>query len=168
MKLLYFAYGSNMFEARFKQRVPSAKFFTTATLSGYQLSFAKRSMLDGSGKCTITPSHSIDVVHGVVYKMDASERPLLDEAEGLGKGYDLIDLLLDHDVEAVNAFAYIASSDYVSDSLKPFDWYKAFVVAGAKQHHLPEGYIAEVESIETESDLDEQRAQLHWNILSSS
>ena len=51
-KILYFAYGSNMFSRRLKHstRVPSAEVVGVGSIKGYRLTFDKRSN-DGSGKC---------------------------------------------------------------------------------------------------------------------
>src|SRR5215472_14345628 len=87
-KILYFAYGSNMDTTRLRYRAPSCRFHFVARLQNFQLRFHKRSN-DGSGKCnafyTGTPS---DTVFGAVYEISLEEKPTLDRAEGLGRGYN--------------------------------------------------------------------------------
>lgn len=83
-----FAYGSNMNLNRLKARVPSASKVCNASISGYFFSFNKKSS-DGSGKGNIThTNNAADTVWGVVFEIDETEKGMLDEAEGLGNGYD--------------------------------------------------------------------------------
>ena len=64
---LYFAYGSNMYAARLRYRVPSCRFRLSAQLLRHRLCFHKRSS-DGSGKCNaFATAASKDTVFGVVY-----------------------------------------------------------------------------------------------------
>ena len=32
-------------------------------------------------------------------------------------------------------------------SLTPYDWYKAFVLAGAREHGLPQDYVAALDAV---------------------
>lgn len=146
-----------MLEARLKARIPSARFETTATLSGYQLAFHKRS-LDGSGKCNIVyTGQDKNIVLGVVYEIAPDDRIILDQIEGLGKGYDHIELQVNVPSGSISTFAYIADAQYIDDSLKPYTWYKAFVVNGAKSHGFPENYIRQLENVSTMKDPDASR-----------
>lgn len=158
----YFAYGSNMFLGWLRSRVPSAKFLQVIKLSGYTLKFHKRST-DGSGKCNALQTGKVDdVIYGILYEIDKREKHRLDEAEGLGKGYNekIIEL-----VDGLKAFIYIADKNYINDGLKPFVWYKDIVVAGAKQNSLPDDYIKVLKSIETQNDPDKQREAKNQQFL---
>ena len=42
---------------------------------------------------------------------------------------------------------YEADDWAIDDSLRPYTWYKDFVVDGAKEHDLPEAYIKKLESV---------------------
>ena len=88
MLLNYFAYGSNMSLARMGQRVPSAVSKGLAVLEQHQLCFHKVSV-DGSAKCdaffTRDPTHR---VFGVLYTIDQDHKTLLNEFEGVGRGYE--------------------------------------------------------------------------------
>ena len=84
--MFYFAYGSNMLTERLQARVSSASFKSTAILPDYSLRFHKRST-DGSGKCDVVQCAG-ELVHGVFFKIDCVQQDMLDDAEGLGKGYD--------------------------------------------------------------------------------
>ncbi|MGM0412630.1 MAG: gamma-glutamylcyclotransferase family protein, partial [Pseudomonadota bacterium] len=82
----YFAYGSNMLTARLRARVPSAHPVGRARLDNHALAWHMAGP-DGSAKCDIVTTPGT-VVHGVLFRLDAGELPLLDAAEGLGHGYD--------------------------------------------------------------------------------
>lgn len=165
MTLHYFAYGSNMHPARLSQRVPSSTPIGPAELPGYQLHFHKIGR-DGSGKCNVVRSgHRHHRVAGVVYKLPAVEKSLLDAAEGLGQGYELAIrtvALLDSDQEV---FFYVAQRGFVDDTLKPYHWYKDLVVRGAQAHGLPPSYIAELRGVVAMRDPDARRVEQHRRIL---
>ncbi|MGD8384961.1 MAG: gamma-glutamylcyclotransferase, partial [Lysobacterales bacterium] len=82
-KLDYFAYGSNMSSKRLRARLPSASLAGVGVLRGHRLVFHKVSNHDGSGKCGIVES-TRDHVLGVLYEIDADEKPVLDRIEGAG------------------------------------------------------------------------------------
>jgi len=42
----------------------------------------------------------------------------------------------------------------LDDSLRPYDWYKALVLAGAREHKLPEEYIQQIENVHVVQDSD--------------
>ena len=87
---LYFAYGSNMSSRRLTApgRAPSATRVAVGYVPGRRLTFDKFSTRDRSGKCDCEATGDpADRVYGVVYRIAASERAALDEAEGLHHGY---------------------------------------------------------------------------------
>lgn len=155
---LYFAYGSNMASRRLRanNRCPSAKALGPALLPGYELRWHKRSV-DGSGKCDVVRVDGAKGVHGVLFQIAESERAALHRAEGLGNGYDerVVEVL--HGEEAVKAAAYVATD--TSPSLKPYNWYKAWVVEGAREHHLPDAYVAALVATPANVDPDASRAR---------
>tara|TARA_R110002049_G_C9129764_1_gene558942 strand:+ start:90 stop:1988 length:1899 start_codon:yes stop_codon:yes gene_type:complete len=133
---LYFAYGSNMLTERLRARCPSAKPVGVAFAANYALEFSKKSK-DASGKATLVPQPGVQQF-GALFEIDSSERTELDKAEGVGSGYQRIDnFLVTHSSngEQVPASTYLATEPEAN--LKPFDWYLALVVAGAKQQGLP-------------------------------
>jgi len=137
----------------------------TAYLSGYMLSFNKRST-DKSGKGNIIESEYPDhVVHGVVFRIDISDKPQLDKAEGLGKGYSEVEVQVTCSDKVRLVFAYIADPDYIDNTLLPYDWYKDMVLAGAKEHSLPADYIAELAKIQSIMDMDPKRRNKANRIL---
>jgi hypothetical protein len=164
-ELKYFAYGSNMHLFRLWQRVPSSAVIEAVELRGHVLRFHKRSP-DGSGKCNILRTGlETDRVIGILYRIVAWERQLLDQAEGLGSGYDHAVLSVRGPSGGHRAFAYIADPHYIDDTLKPYGWYKALVLTGARAHGLPADYVSGIERFEALEDPDEARHREHLRIL---
>ncbi|MFW5910048.1 MAG: gamma-glutamylcyclotransferase family protein [Thiohalospira sp.] len=161
----YFAYGSNMLTARLRARVPSTMPVGPARLADHRLAW-RMAGPDGSAKCDITPAPG-EVVHGVLFRLAEAELPLLDAAEGLGKGYDRETVTVTTtDGEAVPALVYRA---LVHDPDRhPYDWYKGFVVAGAREHGLPADYIADLEAVTSASDPDRKRAAANFTLQGGS
>ncbi|HEY2034448.1 MAG TPA: gamma-glutamylcyclotransferase family protein [Rhizomicrobium sp.] len=139
-----FAYGSNMDTARLRSRVGECKSLGAATLPAHQLRFHKRS-IDGTAKCNahFTGDKS-DRVIGVLFEVSRERKPDLDKAEGLGNGYheQVIEVML-VDQSTQKALAYIADDTHIDDQLKPTTEYHGYVERGAKEHGLPEDYIAQ-------------------------
>ena len=164
---LYFAYGSNMLTARLKSRgVPSAKFVTVANLEGHELRWHKKSK-DLSGKCNVVSSTEVGAsVLGVVFEILASEKSALDLAEGLNKGY------VERRFELTTAQGPLVASAYVATEIDPnvvpYQWYKAHVVVGAKEHGLPAKYVEWLEATVAVRDPDrdrvEEEAMFHPNV----
>jgi hypothetical protein len=155
----YFAYGSNMWTRRLRDRAPSCQFVTTAKLLGYRLCFHKRST-DKSSKCNAFETGSNrDRIWGVVFDIHPSEKRKLDQAEGLGNGYneetvDLISRSGDH----LTAFTYYADKTAIAEGLPPYSWYKELVLNGASEHGLPPDYIASsIEAVAATKDPDASR-----------
>jgi gamma-glutamylcyclotransferase (GGCT)/AIG2-like uncharacterized protein YtfP len=156
----YFAYGSNMATARLRERMPSAKPLGVATLSGHELRFHKRSK-DGSGKCNaFATDDNTSAVVGVLFSFDPAERRKLDEAEGAGKGYDAITVTVVNDKgRRRKVLTYIATSEAIDESLKPYSWYRDHVLAGALEHGLPQDYIdGHIANAQAVADPDVARA----------
>jgi cation transport regulator ChaC len=166
MKLYYFAYGSNMCTGRLRIRVPSARPLFVARLRGYALRFHKRST-DGSGKADAEyTGNDSDSVWGVVFEIDATQKPNLDEAEGLGSGYDEKRINLNDSAgRTYNAWMYYASQSHKDARIRPYSWYLRFVVEGAKQHGLLAEYVALIASAESNEDQDQARDARNRNIL---
>jgi gamma-glutamylcyclotransferase len=140
----YFAYGSNMLAARLFTRCASARVVGIARAKGFELSFAKRSR-DGSGKAMLAPSNRDGAaVHGVLFDLDTTDLGKLDRLEGVGSGYrrdNEFEVTTEPDGVELVAATYSADPDYVDAALRPYDWYLALVVAGARQHAFPVSYI---------------------------
>ncbi len=161
--LHYFAYGSNLHPHRLGRRVPSARIRARAVLPGYRLAFHKRGA-DGSGKCDVVPDPGA-AVHGVVYTMTADEKPLLDAAEGLHRGYQEQWMTLRVAGQPLKVFFYRAQDSHIAPGLIPFDWYKAFVVEGARHHGLPMPYVTALRAVTAMPDSDRTRQTSNGMIL---
>lgn len=154
----YFAYGSNMLTERLKQRVPGARCLGVARALGRRLTFHKRSS-DESGKCDIpTTENNSDVVHGVLFDVPDGQRSDLDKAEGVGHGYEAGPIkVLDSTSSLVPATAYFATANAIDPELIPYDWYHCLVVAGARQHRLPDDYVSSVVAVRSVPDPKPER-----------
>lgn len=150
-----FAYGSNMPIARLRERCPSARAIGIAELPGHELRWHKRS-IDGSGKCDIVAVDAPNAsVFGVLYEISVREKAALDTAEGLGAGYEEIEIKVISGDSPVTAKAYRATN--TDPALRPYTWYRALVIAGAIEHGLPAPYIAGLESVPADEDVDRPR-----------
>jgi gamma-glutamylcyclotransferase (GGCT)/AIG2-like uncharacterized protein YtfP len=148
--LLYFAYGSNMLTRRLQARTPSARAVGTATLSGFEMRWHMLST-DGSAKCDVVQAGASDArVHGVVFEIELAERPALDLAEGVGLGYRVQRVTVETAHGAVEAWTYRALR--IDRGALPYSWYKALVVAGAREHGLPRGYVDALEAVAAQDD----------------
>lgn len=160
-ELRYAAYGSNLHPRRLTARVPSARLRGTGLLPGRSLHFHKQGM-DGSGKCNVLPDgHGVYVA---VYTLDAADKPMLDQIEHVGIGYE---------VAAVNVrgfgecFTYFATETHIVDELAPYCWYHELVVQGCCFHDLPADYLAGVSAIARVRDPDKRRRRKNWNLIHS-
>jgi len=161
--LLYFAYGSNMSTRRLAARTPSARRVCTARLDGHRLRFHKKGR-DGSAKCDAEQSKDGDgYVYGVVFEIAVAEKGILDEHEGLGRGYGekLVSVVTGpgHPLAALTYFATHIDSD-----LRPYHWYKEHVVRGASEHNLPSDYIRAIQAVDSIADSDVQKHQEELSI----
>ncbi len=149
--MLYFSYGSNMSSKRLRQRMPSARFVTIATLHQHELRFHKKGT-DGSGKCDAHQTTSNEhAVVGVVFDIASLEKVALDTIEGVGCGYEIKTIeLVTRSGAGIAAFTYYATD--IDAALTPYDWYKQHVLLGAKEHALPTGYIERIAAIEAFAD----------------
>ncbi len=160
---VYFAYGSNMLERRILARCPSAKVIGHAYIYGFLFTFEKQGE-DQSGKAGLLQTQAPEPsVHGVLYNITMSELPLLDKAEWEGRGYDRHDKLtttLAATGKMIKASTYVATN--LGANLRPFDWYKALVLAGAQEHALPSYWIAKLKAVEAIKDpVSDRKSRLH-------
>lgn len=147
--MLNFAYGSNMLPGRIRERAPSATRIGVARLRGYQLCWHKPGVTDNSGKCDIVPSAEDSCVYGVLYEIIDGEMPALDAAEG---GYASAEVEVECCASLVWARAYFAQKR--DTALLPYSWYKALVVAGARDAAIPQYYVDQLESVAATQDPD--------------
>lgn len=138
----YFAFGSNMSSVRLRKRLPDAHSRGRGCLPGWRF-VCNKSGLDGSAKANLRRDPA-GTVWGVVYELPRTDLERLDAIEG---GYDRIEVdVLRDDGRPVRCQSY-ASPRLTADP-RPFDWYKALIVVGAKEHGLPTDYVAMLEALD--------------------
>jgi AIG2-like family len=150
---------------RLRRRVPSATYVRIAKLAGHSFRFHKRSS-DGSGKGdAFETGNPAELVWGVIFDIDEREKRVLDEAEGFGRGYlDKRATVLDESGQEHRVFLYVADANSIDNSLRPYSWYKRFVIDGARQHALPEAYVSAIAAMPEVEDRDRTRDQRNRSI----
>jgi gamma-glutamylcyclotransferase len=151
-RFLYFGYGSNMLSVRLQRRTPSARMYATGHVTGRRLTFHKKSD-DRSGKGDAEATgNDEDRVEGVLFWIDRAEKPALDDAEGLDRGYEeaMVDVITAN--ATVKALAYVASAGATDPARRPYHWYKRLVLAGAIEHGLPAATIAAIRAVASQDD----------------
>jgi len=104
-------------------------------------------------------------MHGAIYSLSEADRGRLDRLEGVGKGYEVIGLSLDHDGTTYDCFSYRATDDALDDSLLPYGWYKQLVIAGTRYYSFPEEYIEPIRRVPEMEDADLNRVAEHRKLL---
>ena len=164
--MLYFAYGSNLSTERLTRRVPSAELITTGRLTHHRLVFHKIGR-DGSAKCNAFFTGQLDdYLYGALYKINPDHIKHLDQAEGLGNGYETKQVIIVTERKKnIKAFTYFATR--ISANIEPFHWYKLHVLSGAKEHCFPEPYIEKIALISSFEDKDQKRTKQEQVIYST-
>jgi hypothetical protein len=138
---LYFAYGSNLATARLTARVPSARVLGRATLAGQRFAANKRGA-DGTAKANLEVARQ-GLVWGVVYELGAGGFGLLDPHEG---GYLRATFAVA--IEGLGtrcAQAYFSRA--VDEALEMEARYREAILAGAREHRLPDAWIRMLEAL---------------------
>ena len=132
----YFAYGSNLLNSRIRRRCPEHQVVGVAVLEGFAF------VIGTSGYATIYASPARRVL-GVLYQISANDEFRLDRCEAVDKGvYRRAEVTVHCAGRKVGALVYI---DDRSQPAVPRKGYLEGIVAGARNHKLPESYIAELE-----------------------
>lgn len=136
MSFFYFAYGSNLWPAQMCGRCASARSVGRGTIRDWRVVYDKPGA-DGTAKANLRESTGSEV-QGVVYELDASDRPALDRAE---PNYTplTVEAVLD-DGRVVEALSYRFTSEGTDDL--PADWYVSLVTSGAARHGLSDRYVS--------------------------
>lgn len=152
----YFAYGSNMSSRRLKYRTPNVECIGVYMLKQYDLRFHKRSV-DGSGKCdAFFTGHDDDLTWGVVYEIDEEEKLYLDTIEGVGKGYEIQNVVVHDELgEKLDVFMYVATD--IDPAAIPYSWYKIHVLTGALESYLPQAYLEKINAVDVIADDNKAR-----------
>lgn len=159
----YAAYGSNLHPLRLMahDRCPTARLRGTSIMPGWRLAFRKRSA-DGSAKCDADKSgNSSNKLWIAVFDIPEAEEAALDNAEGLGSGYNKFEIKLRMDGENITAKIYLADKEaIVTDA--PYDWYKEMVYLGAEYHSFPIIYTDQIQAVVSKIDHYDSRAKRKW------
>jgi gamma-glutamylcyclotransferase len=149
---LYFAYGSNLDEARMHIHCPSARLVSTARLDGYRLAFSiesKRSWLGGVGDIVVAPPG--EAVWGALWVIDAAESRELDAQEGVFRdppAYRRITVEVTTpagDQVRCRTYQVVAPEP---DGFLPSPAYRETILRGARAIGLPADYVARLAAIE--------------------
>ncbi len=163
MNGVYFAYGSNLLFARLQARCPSVEHIGVARLPHHRLHFNKPGG-DGSGKCGIEAVPDDDWVLGVLYRLSYEDKMILDRIEGIGHGYVNREVVVQTDQGPMDCFTYYPTRHEVNRP--PWDWYKAYVIQGARENRFPAAYLTRLETVASQVDLDSERRRQNLAILS--
>lgn len=154
--LRYAAYGSNLHPVRLGERLPLARLLGTGHLPGWSLRFHKLSR-DASGKCSIVPGD--EGVHFAIFDISDDDKRELDRIEGVGSGYAASSL---HIPPFGDCATYIAEATHIDEALRPYDWYREFVLAGATYHDFPADYVARIAAVRATKDREIERSATMW------
>lgn len=125
----------------------------SALLTGCRLLFNKEST-DGSGKANLEAQEESET-WGVVYALSDADLRTLDDGE---VGYRRVKApVCMEDNTRIDAWVYIAKQPNNNITLRPYAWYKRFLVEEATEHSLPKEYIAALAQTEAQKDTDERR-----------
>ncbi len=149
MSNLYFAYGSNMSRARLRARIPAAESLGPACLRGRRLSYNKRGV-DGTGKANLVVAAGV-LAWGVLYRLRDEDWRALDAFE---PGYlrSIVGVYAcKSETEIAPArgrSAQIYLAHEVGRAVRPADWYRDHLLAGAREHDLPLAVIRQIECMD--------------------
>ncbi len=145
----YFAYGSNLGEARLHENCPSARIEAIARLPGYRLAFTRRSERWGGGVADIRPEAGAEV-RGIVWRIDAAEGDALDRQEGVHATpprYRRIEVAVTTETgEVLDCLAYQVVEPQ-AEHIAPSEAYLGTMLRGGRAAGLPEAYLARIEAI---------------------
>ncbi len=163
--LLYFAYGSNMSVPRIQARIPGAEYVALARLVRHKLTFSSPG-IDASGKCdAVFTDCEKDAVYGVVYRISAADKIVLDGYEGLGAHYlTKPAIVLAENGQAFEVFLYVATQRI--ENLRPYHWYKKHVLHGAQEAGMAKEYCDQIAAIVAVDDPDDGRNKHEMAIYS--
>ena len=97
--------------------------------------------------------------------MSTEDKSILDRAEGLGQAFGEKAVKVSSRSSHSRAMVYATS---IRPGLRPCDWYRELVIAGAYEHELPEEYIWALKAVEPMNDTDSKRADMNRRLLRSS
>jgi gamma-glutamylcyclotransferase len=149
--MLYFAYGSNLSTAQMRERAPGHRVVGLAALRDHRVEFPRYSPRWAGGVLSVKP-HRGDTVWGIVYDVTEPDLASLDQHEGFRADGDqhnvydrpivTVELTRPDDGSVprrLRVWMYVARP---SNPSPPSRRYLERVVGGAREHALPEDYVA--------------------------
>ena len=133
-KALYFAYGFNTNSAKFKERVPSARYRSNAALEGYEFRWQEHA--------TVVPKAG-SIAHGVLWQIDRDDLKGLDEFE-FNYERKTIKVVSNRTVSAETYFMIEREENEPG-----IDEYKQVVREGYEEHGVPLEQLESSESCTT-------------------
>jgi len=132
MSLLYFAYGSNMWNQQMIERCPQNVKIGTGHLPSFRWIISRR------GYATIIKSEGSEV-HGVLFQITRSDEDRLDKREGFHSGcYFKAEVIVRFGDIEVDAFTYV---DHVSEEGSAKAEYIQKINLALADAQLPESYV---------------------------
>ncbi|MBN1295565.1 gamma-glutamylcyclotransferase [bacterium] len=167
MSTRMFAYGSNLCLPRLCSRIGSVQYVCIGRLIGYRFRWHKAGD-DGSGKGdAFYTGVSSDCTWGAVFECRSEAMAELDIIEGVGSGYDRVDVPVETKRGVLGASAYLAIPATIEPNALPYDWYQTLVLLGALSMDFPAKYVAELASTPCIADPDRSRWLMHMNVVGS-
>jgi hypothetical protein len=96
-------------------------------------------------------------VLGAVFALAVREVVVLDEVEG--EGYRKSEGRVRSPGGELAVFWYQAEKAWLDPALRPYQWYKDLVLAGARYHGFPQAYVESLERVDAARDPDHSRAE---------
>jgi gamma-glutamylcyclotransferase len=139
---LYFAYGSNMSSRQIACWCPSPVALGAAELPDHRLAFLRRSIRWQGGAADIVPAPG-ESVWGVLWELPLGLGEL-DAKEAAGAAYRRrsAEVLLEGEPRAAVVYEVIRKEP---DEVAPRPEYIAEMLAGAREHGLPENWLLRIE-----------------------
>jgi gamma-glutamylcyclotransferase len=126
--------------ARLSERVGRVPVLGPACIHGRRLECNKHGR-DGSGKANLVETPG-EMVWGVLYRLSSHQLDALDGFEG---GYTRAELEV-HAADATHrAWTYVSLR--LTEDPRPFDWYKQLMLTGAREHGLPDAWLARLRAL---------------------
>lgn len=146
-RVFYFAYGSNMDEARVRERGMPFTTRAAGSLKDYELRFNKiAKQIPGAGHANVVQAPG-SWVEGVLYELsDGKDIERMDPFEGYPVRYDRRLVTVQTDEGGRTAWVYEANSEFLAEGLRPTADYLAHLLAG--QDCLSPAYWGRLAEIE--------------------
>lgn len=149
----YFAYGSNMNEARVHARIGAVRSVVPGVLEDYRLSFNKASQVAGIAHANVVPCVG-ERVEGALFELNEEDQVLaMDPFEGYPIEYKRYWLPINAGTDVVSAWVYIATAGRVAAALKPAREYLDHLLAG--ETFLSSDYHRQLAAVEAVDGLDD-------------